>query len=702
MIADEPPREIRWYGRDDTLSVGGFRIREPYVYTSTGRRTRTQWAVDPSQIALDAEVRKPAKPVAEMGYWPWYSRIEPEHRYMYLEWLAGGKATLPPLEGLLFLYFYGLERRLLIDQQDKEWTIREIARLRALDAPRIGSREGRSFRNYSTGLLWFAVARWPESFSDRAINTVCELTESWNDGMIAVPLFWFARESRPLSANIAVHVARLNPLSIQSVVTKRIGDQFGELFRKRYTETYGTGLILKVSKRSRKYMYRPANNGLSEATCTIADPSGIPRQFGPLAQLWNGCVDDLRRLARVTASVGGKLTVNAWEAMPPELRDGVDHPLAADMQQIVAALRESEQVDFAQASLGEASAFATILGIAPRPKLTLAQSRNMAETIQHAGYAIEPDARITARHYNWQEAVAVFQPNTDTVTDAARYLAATCMLRLGLTVAEADGVVDHEEVRRLTEQIDAVFQLSTHEKQRLEALRAVLLKAGADLGAISKRIESAIAPEARQQVGRLLVAIAAACGEIDRDEQAALRKCFRALALPPELLEETIKKIAPMAADGLVTVEAARAGMPGEQIPTHGEFQLNREAISAIIAETREVATLLASAMVEDAELDTLICASERIAAAPRTLVAADENRSTSSASKPADRYALFLAALRRKPSWTRDQAQTLAREHNLMLDGAIEAINGWAIDNAGKPCIEETDGILTVEHSLD
>ncbi|GJQ30699.1 MAG: hypothetical protein HBSAPP03_25830 [Phycisphaerae bacterium] len=699
----QPPPEtasMRWHGKGTMLDVAGIRLRDPHVYASAGRRGSYDWATDPSEILLSAEVRRPRGPVPDMGYWPWYSRIEPEHRFLYLDWLASGKITLPPAEGLLFLYFYGIERRLLVDEQDKEWALREVVRLRKLDEPRRGTRDGRSFRLYSSALLWFEVARAPELFNERAFGTVCDLTEAWNEAMMPAPLSWLARHNRPLSTDLALRVARLNPRSVQSVVTKRVSEQFGDLFGKRYTEKFGAGLDLKVSKRPRRHTYRPASGGLEEAACTIGDPTGIPSQFEPLADLWNQCVEDLRGLSRVAAGVDGTLTVQAWEAMPVELREGVDHPLAHAIQSVVASARQGDITDHQHATLVSAGELGAAIGIEQRPKLTASQSRRVADTIQHAGFAIEPDTRMTARAYAWDDRVAVFLPSDAAHTDRSRYLGAACFLQLGLTIAEADGVVDPEELRRLSENIDAVFQLPASEMQRLDALRAVLLSSGADLGAVSKRLETLLSPDARRQAGRLLVAIAAASGNIDRKELAALRKCFRALALPPEQLDETVAQILPQAGTDFVTVAAGQSGVGGEPIPPHNALRLNREAISAILAETREVATLLATAMSEDSESEqpasevtAVVVTAERVTAEPMEAPAG----AAADSGLPA-RYGPFLSALRVRTTWNRDEAVALAREHRVMLDGAIEAINEWALEAGGTPLIDEVDGVLLID----
>lgn len=140
--------------------------------------------------------------------------------------------------------------------------------------------------------------------------------------------------------------------------------------------------------------------------------------------------------------------------------------------------------------------------------------------------------------------------------------------------------------------------------------------------------------------------------------------------------------------------------MGGEPIPPQNALRLNREAISAILAETREVATLLATAMSEEteneqpaSEVTAVVVTTERVSAEPM----ASSAGAAADSGLPA-RYAPFLSALRVRPSWNREEAVALAREHRVMLDGAIEAINEWALESGGSPLVDEVDGVLLVD----
>ena len=55
-----------------------------------------------------------------ISYWPNYSHIDPRSRATYLEWLSGERSDTRYHAGYVFLYFYGLERRVFVDRTDAQ------------------------------------------------------------------------------------------------------------------------------------------------------------------------------------------------------------------------------------------------------------------------------------------------------------------------------------------------------------------------------------------------------------------------------------------------------------------------------------------------------------------------------------------------------------------------------------------------------
>ena len=184
--------------------------------------------------------------------------ISPDQRANYLRWLAGGRTA--PLDdiGYAFLFFYGLERRLLVEQQDLSPIVKEVVRL--LETYTFSG----SFDGYLSRFLSYTLARAGiGTLKEKWFEAVFDRTRAQRDEQhLAVGLAWLFSRGLPLPANWALRIARLDPRAPRSVVLERLPDQFQALFVKRYREQFGDGMVLKGSKRDREVTYRPASPSL--------------------------------------------------------------------------------------------------------------------------------------------------------------------------------------------------------------------------------------------------------------------------------------------------------------------------------------------------------------------------------------------------------------------------------------------------------
>lgn len=120
------PDTLIWCGKGETIQIGPYTLQDPLVYTYRGRKDINE----ASCIDVRRRVGQPVQePRGSLGYYPAYDRLSPDQRANYLQWLAGGRSG--PLEdiGYAFLFFYGLERRLLVEEQDLSPIVKECVRL---------------------------------------------------------------------------------------------------------------------------------------------------------------------------------------------------------------------------------------------------------------------------------------------------------------------------------------------------------------------------------------------------------------------------------------------------------------------------------------------------------------------------------------------------------------------------------------------
>jgi uncharacterized tellurite resistance protein B-like protein len=467
------------------------------------------------------------------------------------------------------------------------------------------------------------------------------------------------------------------------VVATRVGDELGQVFRSRYAERFGAGMPLRPSKRERRFEYRPASSALSPAIHTGCSAMDRPSQFDPLAELWNACVDDLRRLSTV-ATHGGEMTAERWDALPPELRATVDHPLTDRFAEFIAA-RAGESGD----TLVEPRDLATLLGVDPAKRMTSAVARRMAGTVEAVGYCVEPDARLSGRGYDDQPRVTLYLNMIPTPIDPARYRAVSALLEASIAVASADGDVDEPELARLARRIDEAFEFNEAEHRRLDALRALRLACRAETADACRSVKRLDRPQ-RELLGQLMVAVVTGGERLTAKQVRAVRKMYGAIGLDKPDVDRAVADLMPT--DDLPTVLPATAGVDGERLPPPPNERpvavpLDRAAIAAKLAETREVARMLADAMNADVVEET--------PAAHETVAVPTQPAGDAGVPTP---IAAFYQQVISQPAWTRDELAAVARSHGLMLARAVESVNDWSTDHHGGPLLYEDGDQITLE----
>lgn len=116
---------------------------------------------DPSMIYTTLAVHIHGKPAEPLPYWPSYATLSAEQRWSYLNWLTD---ISQPIEmGYVFLYYYGLERHLLIG--DFEAAFSEVISLRSWH-------KNKSFLTYSENSLLNAIIirNRPDMLSSLAVS----------------------------------------------------------------------------------------------------------------------------------------------------------------------------------------------------------------------------------------------------------------------------------------------------------------------------------------------------------------------------------------------------------------------------------------------------------------------------------------------------------------------------------------------------
>ncbi len=109
-------------------SIGGM------VYLGQGLRAMNRYGgTEPALIDPHRRISwaRPDREGQLMTYWPSYELLSPASRAAYAEWLMKGRSDPRVPLGYVFLYFYGIERRVLVDARQSDRARAEVDTLLA-------------------------------------------------------------------------------------------------------------------------------------------------------------------------------------------------------------------------------------------------------------------------------------------------------------------------------------------------------------------------------------------------------------------------------------------------------------------------------------------------------------------------------------------------------------------------------------------
>lgn len=697
---------------------------------------------DPALINphLPVDMRRPDWEGTTIGYWPSYADINNRQRAAYLSWLAHGRRSPGIPISYVFLFFYGLERRVLdaIDMHEAQTGagLAELGTMRAeLDQLRHAyARE--------------ATADYPANSFDRYVSSLIDVIDAViaaaAPGLPAIPAHgpdtWqmplafkvalgrMARDGVAVPADWALAWSSLHARIYSRTPQRRCPKEFEKLFTLRYTARFGDGLRLKSVKQNLHLDYHGASSVSRFRPLEIGDLPDVSDQERPvqaLSTLAEETSNDLDAFSRwLGRHPEDRTSLAALATLPREL-------LNLDQSPALRAL-----IEWADAAVaGRDSAV-----IDSRPLLALwgaakcgkADAVALANLLQKLGYGVEPDARCEGPTLGPGPMVVFHAESTTPNTAGPSYGAATLVAHLGVTVAAADGHIDQSELDQITNQLRSALSLTDGEHQRLAAHIAWLSATGVKLTGLKKRLEPLTLSE-RETLADFVASVAAADGVITATESRAVDKIHTLLGLDPadaaRRLHVAMTTRAAMTAPGPpaatepVTIRPASRPTPGHPIPppaeptadayagrhtqaaadttdTTGGFALDEQLVVARRADTAQVAALLTRIFDDEdpTSNEPPYPASDTDSASrpdgPGQTAAPLEG--PTGAALDAGHRAL-LGALAERNSWYRVEFDKLAGMQHLSPQEAMDSINHASIAASGRALVTGVER-LTVD----
>ena len=661
---------------------------------------------EPAQIDPTLEVDLQPADSAErlFGYWARYENISPTARRAYLTWLAGGRCDPNANIGNVFLFFYGLERRLLVDapkdaaaEAEMPAIIAEIGRLRLIY-------DNSSFLRYSSDLLDFLAAN--DLQQELSLQPPPPSTTSRGMSLrLRIGLGQAAVDGRPVSAEWALAWVRSEPNVHLPGAARRCARQFDAQFALSYEQKFGAGLKLSVNRTKLKISYRPASGGLlnQNFVSNLGELPDVTAVVTPLKKLQT-VVDEVAasldaysrfigRHADKTASLEATLLLPTplWSSSVQSAFDDIDKRVGTGM--VVIKLGDLLNVFGATASL------------------TRETLKSLFQVLHAQNVGVEPDVLAGAKTPKSQHSVVLFRLPADEhakrADDKAGYDAVAVMLDLAITLANADGRISGREVQFLNRQVDAWSHVGAAAQRRLRARLRLGIVYPPTLSSLKSRIEP-LPVAVRAGLAKLLSALALADGKLAPEAVKHLEKVYHHLGIEATALYSELH-VASAATDAKVPANPVHS--PENQATpnmvrtsvrvtaakaTAQSLRLDAARIAALQVESERVTALLAKVFEEQEPQEQV--------AAPPAGSADDEDCSEKESYLLGldSEHSTFLRALLTRSRWSRAELVDMAADMELMLDGALERVNEAALDAFDSRIAEGDDPIEIAQDLME
>jgi len=656
---DSPPDPKQWVPAGQPITVQGFSISCGMVYLNPGRPKEAHaYGDSPGLIFAALPARKPSGlPQDPVQYWPNYRHVEPEVRGSYLMWLRDGRSDPHTPISLVFMYFYGLETRALVDPEgvsDRPAIRAEVQRLLDIYGP--GSA---SFRRYAVGLIsWLALDGIDATDLDqlRRLSAANEGTPV-DEYAIRLALGYCASRKEPLPAWLAIGWARVGKLGPRSVLIKRSPERYAQIFEQQLERSYPAGFRVVANKTALYLNYQPASRGMFGQVKPHPACEGLP---DVLIQVASG-----RKLALVCEAALAELRKDGKaKAAAPQIDPAVRAAVEALKDRVTSGLVAIPAAELLR-SLGEAAA-----------ALTPGKWAKKATILESEGIGMEPDIQSGEPPPKADEGAVLFAlpvtpepPRTD-----MGYRGHKLVVDIGCAVAAGDGKFEPGEMMFIKRHVDAQ-DLNPSQRARLVARLRWRINHPGTLRSFAKGIAQ-INQAAREQFARFAIATAQADGNVDAGEVKMIEGIYRMLGLD----------VARVYTD--LHIAQAAPATPAAA-PSAG---LDHARVAALKAESEQVSAML-SDVFADAPAD--------IAPSPTEEDFEDtdgdlpQHQSVASLPGLDETAAAFLATLLRQPTWPREDAEALAFDLAVMLDGVLEQINEASFEFFDAPLLDGDDPIV-------
>lgn len=682
-----------WIPKNQTVRVKGITISGGMIYyNATHSQVYHPSMVEESQMigTGSGDFRRDLS-----GYYPAYRNINPDDRRAYLNWLASDRSDPSAGIGFVFIYFYGLERRLVIDskfdasiEDEKPVILEEIRRLLAVYSA------NRSFKRYATSLSDFVEVSTeysPDFHESIMAETLKIETGAVNSKVskhsISIAISQLVDQQKTITADWAyLWAQQFSSMLDKTVVSYKplLYKAFQQVFESRYPN----GFYATPSKVPLTVNYQAAASGaglIEKPIGKLTDVVNAEANAAKIRELLND-VSELTepywRIKRRAATSG--FVFDLFLHLPTSLWPQKILDMAAKLL---------KKVDSKEMPLGD------IVNVFGMVSVNRANLQKLFTRLAELGIYAEPSIIQGASTPKVVDALLLYrhESNAHLQAPSAGFHGATVFAELACAVSAADGHVSTEEIEHIHHRIAHWPGLTSFEQKCIASKVTMFLKQTVTFAKLKAKLKL-IPPEEIDSVARMLAGVSGADNNLNPLEIALLEKIFAALEIPDKLYSYLHSSPAAStnnqeaqgglsSIDNVVVTASSQISSPssGAELaaPKVAAINLDFKKIAALQAETKHVSSILSAVFDQDSDN-----------AQPHEVISAVEPTASGTVSFEVfpslnSKQAIFLNRFLTNPAWAKDELNTIASDLGLMVDGTLDVINELAWDVFDDPLFE-------------
>lgn len=666
----------KWIKSGESIVIKGQTVTSGNFYFGGTLSSLDGYGTEASLVddSLNIENKPSSFEDESLGYWPKFISLTPNGRGAYLSWLSGNRNDPETPFGYVFIYFYGLERRITIDSikqavDDTEFKslFDEILRLKSIYG---GSR---SFSNYSTRLLEIMCILRPHVVSHPELEKAPQRDSLLFKHRLATTV----NAGKPVPAELALAWIRFYPDYNLKKPAQRCDYEFSQMFTRHYNKKYGDGIVVKPNKTRLIIEYYPASSSLRSLSLPQQDlpnPSNLKAPVNKLITIADECTAALDAYSRYLAKPDTSQTdIEAILLLPDELSD-----LGATLG-LGKFIKWADEAISIKKGLVDFEEFWTYTKLPLPANINKKESELIQNLLQKVGYGVAPDIRYHHAKVSADGKLVLFHGGHGKYFEPSKAFSEMGMvLRLGAMVATIDSHVNQAELNLLTQLIDHDTNLSPTEKQSLHAYLVWRLNTSSNITGLKARLDT-LGKTEKAAVSRILVGVAMSDGKIDPEEIKQLEKLYTLLGLDKALVTGDIHEISSNKAGSRPSSPRSESITPASTV-----FKLDESILAIHESETKDVQSMLGAIFVEDEPVD--------------------ESKATTNIDEEFGidkQHSALFESLIRKNRWAREEVEALCRDSGLMVSGALETINDWSFDKVDAAVLEEDGDTIYVDQEI-